>query len=274
MFLPTSCGNDDDSIEVTSLNFNVPTLKLYVGDSEKLSVTASPENASFKNLIWSTSDENVSVDDNGVVTGLKEGYTTVTVSTKDAKVSKTIVVGVISPIQFEQESYRMYKGESITPVLIYLNDYSKNSQLIWSIEDNSIASISESGIVTSIKSGNTILKVKDNKETFSASTEIFVNVSVEQIELNHTSLQIPEGKEYQLIASIYPEDAVNKNVSWSSSNTKVVSVNNNGLINGLKPGKATITAITEDGGFKATCEVEVSSTENIEFTPYDDGIKW
>lgn len=71
----------------------------------------------------------------------------------------------------------------------------------------------------------------------------------------------PQGA-IKLTAVIDPVDADNKNVSWSSSNDTVASVDQNGNVTALAEGSATITVTTEDGGKTSKCEVDVTPTNN------------
>ncbi|MGM9686799.1 MAG: Ig-like domain-containing protein [Bacteroidaceae bacterium] len=274
LFLFSSCSDDNESTPITDLNFNVPSLELYVGESKQVSVKSSPEGNIPKGLVWSTPENFISVTNDGVVTGLRQGYTTLTVATNDTKVSKTIVVKVMSPISFDAESYSLNKGDNVKLILNYLSDDLKGKPLIWNSSDTSIASVSIDGIVTAIKSGTVTVTVKDSENRYEAKCSIVVFVSVESVVLNVTDLRLPKGKSFQLEATILPEDAENKNVNWKTSDSSVVLVDDNGLIQGIKLGSATITATTEDGQLTASCGVEVTATENIEYTPYGEEIKW
>ena len=84
-------------------------------------------------------------------------------------------------------------------------------------------------------------------------------VRVTGITVNPTSISLKEGESYQLTATIIPEDAGNKKVSWSSSSDAVAVIDNSGKVTGVKAGSATITATTEDGGKKATCSISVEA---------------
>ncbi len=84
-------------------------------------------------------------------------------------------------------------------------------------------------------------------------------ISVTGITLPQDSVKVELGKEYQLTANIEPADATRKAISWSSSDTSVAKVVN-GTVTGVGTGTATITAVTKDGGYKASCEVNVWST--------------
>ena len=83
------------------------------------------------------------------------------------------------------------------------------------------------------------------------------NVSVTGVTINKESVNISEGKGIYLIATVLPESATNKGDVWSSSDTAVASVSETGWLSALKIGTTVITATTLDGGFEATCDVEV-----------------
>ncbi len=85
------------------------------------------------------------------------------------------------------------------------------------------------------------------------------NFSVTGISLNKTDLFLAVGSSETLSATVTPEDATNKTVTWSSSNTDVATVDENGKVTAVAAGTATITAETVDGGFEATSEVQVAT---------------
>jgi hypothetical protein len=94
---------------------------------------------------------------------------------------------------------------------------------------------------------------------------IFKNVQVTGISLNLTSLSVPLGTApITFVATVIPNNAVNKYVIWHSTNTNVATVSNTGKVNFVGPGNATITATTENGNYTATCNVTVTATNGIE----------
>ena len=84
-------------------------------------------------------------------------------------------------------------------------------------------------------------------------------VSVTGVSLNKTSLTLTEGSTSQLTATVEPNNATNRNVTWSSSNSKVATVDGNGKVTAHKAGTATITVTTEDDNKTATCAVTVTA---------------
>ena len=98
-------------------------------------------------------------------------------------------------------------------------------------------------------------------------------VLVTGVTLNKTELTLETGQSETLTATVQPENADNKNISWSSSNEAVVSVNSSGLVTALSEGEATVTVTTEDGDKTATCTVTVNepadpvAATGVEVTP-------
>ena len=80
---------------------------------------------------------------------------------------------------------------------------------------------------------------------------------VESIKLNRSSLSLTEGKTATLTATVKPDNATNKSVKWTSSDTNIASVSEEGVVTAVAPGTADITAATVDGGLTATCKVSV-----------------
>ena len=89
------------------------------------------------------------------------------------------------------------------------------------------------------------------------------------ITLSSTNEVVGKGDVITLIATVNPETAQNKNVVWTSMNTKVAAVSN-GIVTAIKPGAAAIVAQTEDGGYKDVCFVRVISLTGINGTVVDN----
>ena len=91
--------------------------------------------------------------------------------------------------------------------------------------------------------------------------ECYVTVSdeggVEEIELSDESLTLYVGEEYELEAYVHPDDAADTELVFSSSNDGVVSVDEDGFLEALKPGRVTITVKNPASGVKATCTIRV-----------------
>ncbi len=85
-------------------------------------------------------------------------------------------------------------------------------------------------------------------------------VSVTGVSVNPTTATIDAGNTQQLTATVEPTNATNQNVTWSTSDSNIATVDADGLVTGIAPGTATITVTTEDGNFSATCLVTVEES--------------
>jgi uncharacterized protein YjdB len=98
--------------------------------------------------------------------------------------------------------------------------------------------------------------------------------AVTGISLNLTSTSIVPGNTRTLIPAIMPSNATNRNVTWSSSNNNIATVSTNGIVTGISPGSATITATTVEGGFQAACNVTISDFQNDHLFNVSNAIQW
>ena len=138
----------------------------------------------------------------------------------------------------------------------------------WSIVDNTIASISYTGVhtsestvtITPLKEGNTTIRVRDNLgNVVEISLEVyFYEQHVSSVTLSHAKKTVSVNQSYQLIATVAPDNVLNKDVTWTSEDNSIVKVDDNGVITGVKVGRTYVTARSVDNP-KAyrRCEVKV-----------------
>ena len=158
----------------------------------------------------------------------------------------------------DKTSYEMTEGDEFTLTATVNPENATNKNVSWSSSNTSVANV-DNGKITALKAGTATITVKTEDGNKTATCEVTVNAKVYPVTgvtLDKTSYEMTEGDEFTLTATVNPENATNKNVSWSSSNTSVATVDN-GKVTALKAGTATITVKTDDGGKTATCEVSV-----------------
>lgn len=94
--------------------------------------------------------------------------------------------------------------------------------------------------------------------------EIPTEIKVESVSINESSIELKKDESLTLTASVLPNNAANKNISWISSNTKVAIVDESGRVTGKSAGEAIITVKTEEGNKTAACKVVVKQEESID----------
>lgn len=140
-----------------------------------------------------------------------------------------------------------------------------NRQVIWTSEDATIASVDENGVVTgNIEGQSTIItatSIANNSimDTAPVNVIAFVEIPAQSITLDIESLDIIQGNTATLNATVLPADADDKSVIWSSSDTTIVNVDQNGIIDAVADGTATVTAaLTVDENIKDDAIINVS----------------
>lgn len=140
--------------------------------------------------------------------------------------------------------------------------------LEWESTDEAVAKVQYSSgryVLYAYKNGTTtITATATDGSGVTASCEVTVNINypVQGISLNHDAKTFTKaGETLQLTATIYPDSATNKTVTWKSSDEKVATVDESGLVTAVGNGTANITATTEDGNYTATCKVTVEIPE-------------
>ena len=135
-----------------------------------------------------------------------------------------------------------------------------NKNVTWESSNTSVATVDASGLVTAVSAGTATITVTTEDGDKTATCEVTVTaatVSVTGVTLNKTSTSLYVGDTETLTATVEPSDATDKNVTWSSDNEGVATVDATGKVTAVSAGTATITVTTEDGAKTASCTVTV-----------------
>ena len=267
-------AGDTPSVAVTGVRLDKTKLTLVEGYSKTLVATVSPEDATNKDVTWSTSDAKVAtVDDSGKVTGVKEGKATITVTTDDGGKTATCEVTVeaagpgevaVTDVRLDKTKLTLTEGASKTLVATVVPEDATNKNVKWTSSKPEVATVDQDGKVTAVKEGQSTIKVTTEDGGKSATCVVTVEaaaIAVTGVKLDRTKLTLTVGYSKTLVATVSPEDASNKDVTWKSSKTSVATVDQNGKVTAVKAGTAKITVTTADGDHTATCNVTVEAAE-------------
>ncbi|WP_395022717.1 Ig-like domain-containing protein [Robinsoniella sp. RHS] len=258
-------------IPVSSITVSPKDATVKTGASVTLTGEIQPENASNQNMIWTSDNEGVATVAGGVVTGVAEGTATITVTSAEndtIRDTATITVENGEPEIVEVESVSVEPAElslieegtkKLTHTITPSN--ATNQNVSWSSDNEAVATVSQAGVVTAIKEGTaniTVTTESNNKTAICKVTVSRKDIAVTGVTLLPEALQMKLKETATLTAAVQPANATNQNVSWTSNNEAVATVDG-GIVTAVADGKATITVTTEEGGFTATCEVTVKS---------------
>ena len=147
-----------------------------------------------------------------------------------------------------------------------------NKTVTWSSSNSSVAEVSSIGVVTAKSIGTATITATTVDGGYSAACKVTVitdKVAVTGVTLNKESIKLKASGTETLTATVMPQSATDRTVSWSTSDASVVTVSN-GVITAISPGTATITATTSDGGYKASCVVIV--VEGVLVSSVEDAV--
>lgn len=246
--------------KMSAITLNETSKTLEPLQSFQLSASVVPEDASHSELSWTSSDPSVAaVDGTGKVTALKPGNALITVSVEEG-FSKTCMVIVEIPangVALNETAVTLTPAASYQLIARILPADAVHGEFSWTSSDPAVATVDVTGKVTGVKPGNAVVTVSV-PEGYKAVCNVTVVGRVSSITLNEKSILIKPKGSFQLTATVLPENATDKSVSWYSDNTSIVTVSSTGLVTAVGSGKTTVHAVTSDGGKMATCEVNVS----------------
>ena len=164
-------------------------------------------------------------------------------------------------VTLSSKELTLSKGASAT-LFLTVTPEDFTDEVSWKSGNTSVVTVNDAGVIKAVGLGTATIKVMVGN--VSASCKVTVQQPVTSISLNKTSLTLEALATYQLTATAYPNNAVDRRVSWSSSAPDIASVDDNGLVTAHKKGSATVTATAMDGSdVTKKCTVTVSNTAYI-----------
>lgn len=247
-------------IDSVSLSGDDSILK---GESKRLTATINPEDTTDdKTITWSSDDENVLfIDQNGQMRGIKEGTANVKAVVAGKETTKQITVNEIHinsiTIDGDQE-FEMVKNQTknLSAKINPDNTTDDDKNITWTSNKEDVAKVDNNGKVTALKEGEATITAKVGTHETSVKVNV-KEIHIDSVVINELDDEFTRGDEFKFSASYTPENTTdeNKTVEWSSSNTDVGTIDQEGNFVALKEGTTTITA--KIGNIKAEREVTV-----------------
>ena len=267
ILLITSCGKKEETAGVSSVAVTPSRIEIIEGESAVLSASVSPEAASDRAVAWSSSDRSVAtVDKAGTVHGLRPGTATVTATAEGKSGTCAVTVKAkavnVTEVTLDKTELTLTEGETETLTATVRPDNADNRKVTWSSDKTDVATVDGDGRVTAVKAGVATVTVTTEDGGKTASCKVTVKakaVNVTEVTLDRTELTLTEGETGTLTATVKPDNADNRKVTWSSDKTDVATVDGDGRVTAVKAGVATVTVTTEDGGKTASCKVTVKA---------------
>lgn len=268
---------------VTGVTVSEKTIVIPKGNVKPIFASVVPATADEKGLVFKTSNATVAtVSNEGVVTGVNEGWATITICAKENEAiytTCTVKVGLpvyVESITLDIATADMWVGStrqlgvSVLPANADIKDVSYGSS------DNTVATVSSTGLISAKKSGTVKITVTATDGSGkSATCTVNVKQRVTSISISPNGYTLTKGSIKQLKANVGPDDAANKEVTWSSSNPAVAAVSADGHVTAVNEGSCFITATSKDDpSIKASCTIVVGTpVTSVSLTPQTASMK-
>ncbi len=246
---------------VTSVSLDFTDVTLKIGENFRLTAEILPLNATDKSVTWMSSNTSVvTVDENGLMTAVGSGNAAILVQSNDSGVTAMCNVNVYQPVESVTISNTEMTVRKGTVFWLYAEagpENAVNKTILWSTSDPTIATVDETGMVTTLQPGECTITATSQDTGIYATCKVTVTEPVTGITLNYTEAAIYAGDKIAIIPTVTPLDADNKAVTYLSSDPSIAAVDENGIVTGMKGGSCVILVTTVERGLVASCKITV-----------------
>lgn len=265
--LSATCQITVNPILASSVTLDKTSATVLLGGELQLTATVGPENTTNKAVTWKSTDETVvTVTDGGKVKAVGLGTANVVVTTADGSNLTATCQITVDPVLAESIALNRTlivakEGETVQLVATVLPSNTTNAAVVWSTDNEDVAVVDETGLVTVKTVGQATITVTTTDGTnLSAHCAVTSEaILAETITISQTTADVKVGDAFTLTAVVAPDNTTTKDVTWSTDNTDVAVVTAEGHVVAVGVGEAVITATTTDGSqLSASCAVKVS----------------
>ena len=240
------CSNVNNDVPVISVSLNKNSTTIYTGKTETLRATIQPLNATNQTLTWTSSNTGAVRVQNGVITGVAPGVSTVTVKSNNNKSASCTVTCIqseipVTSVTLNKSTTTIYLGKSESLTATVLPTNASNKTLTWTSSNANAATVTNAGVVIARNVGETTITARtQNGVTGKCIVYVKENPSIpKSITPKESSINMYEGNTKDFSATVIPTTA-SQDVLWKSNDESIVSVTSTGQIRGIKPGNTSI----------------------------------
>lgn len=257
--------NEPEKVLVESIAVTPDNVVMTVGDKDTLSVGYVPENAENKSVVWSSSDEAIVTVEEGVLTAVAAGDAVITADCDGVTDECTVTVNEkdieVESVELNKTEAELVVGETLRLEATVLPEEASGLTVTWSSSASEIVSVDDEGNVSALSEGKATITAEAGGVTATCDVTVSsASIPVESVTVSEESIEIKIGETFTLTATVLPENAEDKTVTWSSSDNAIATVSDDGVVTGVAVGNATIVAAA--GQRTAVCSVKVSGADS------------
>jgi uncharacterized protein YjdB len=270
-------------LEISISNMIVPVATVSITNADltittnngSLQLTASvlPADAANQNIIWSISSsdaDTASISSTGLLTAIRNGKVTVRATAADGSgvfaeqeitISNQIVE--VTGISLNGSNITVGDGTSTITATIFPADATEQG-VTWSVSDETIATISTTGILTAITNGSVTVTGTTKENGSTVKGEITITITGQVVRVTSITLAgsniTTVGETSTITPTIFPADATEQGVTWSVSDEAIATISTKGVLTAITNGTVTVTAITKESGSVVKGEITITIT--------------
>ena len=252
--------------EIAGIRLNKSSATIVVGSTVALKAYSTPDNILDNSVSWTSSNSGIATVNKGIVTGKKTGKATITAKTSNGKTASATINVIaanapkkpVSKIVLKPETTTLTVGRAAFIDAVLSPDNATNTNITWSSSNKDIVEVVD-GFIYGNKGGKAVITAKTSNGLSASVTITVKEIMPTSISLNKKEITLKIGSQSTLVATVLPNEASNKAVTWRSSNTDIATVEK-GVVTAKKAGKANISATTHNG-HTTLCVVNVKPIE-------------
>lgn len=255
------------SQDAAGITLDKTTLEMEEFEQQRLEATITPDDTRDKTIVWSSTDDNVATVAYGIVTAKQAGSCKIIAKHGDFTAECEVTVTCpVSSIDFSEHSATMKLGDKMQISTTITPAHATDRTLLWSSTKENVASVDDEGCVTANATGTaTIIAVANSNTSANALCKITVVSPVSSFTLDQEEMNIYLDESQKLTPVFTPATATQTEVTWTSRDPGIASVDNNGNVTAHEFGNTEIYAVCKSTGEMAFCRVHtfnhVSSIE-------------
>ena len=262
-FVAFACTCTPEQVHVERVTLDATSVTLLEQETCRLTATVSPSSAANALVLWSSDNKSVAtVSSDGLVTAVASGKAIITATSDDfgrtAECTVTVVPRNATSITVDPSELTLHELEQYILKLNLVPENADASGIMWASSNTEVASVS-SGVVHALKAGSATITASSKDGDVKGECALTVICDVKGVKFEDHSFTLTQDETLKLapLAHVYPERATNKELTWSSSDSNVATVSQEGEVKALAYGSTVITVTTKDGGFTDTCTIDV-----------------
>ena len=270
-----TCNVYVDPVNIEAISLDVSEKSIFIGEEFTLMATVTPENATYKNIKWESSNTAIAqVDNTGKVTAIKDGECIIyarpskdTSSEVFAECKVTVLPIEVESITLDEVEKTLEVGQECTLIATIAPYNATYSDVIWYSSNTEIATVSDDGMVVAIAEGECFICAEASNKKVAKCKIIVKPIAVQRVQITSSIIKLMVGDTQKVEFSVYPTNAKVNDVKWSIEDPSIATVSNDGVVTCYGIGETKLTVIV-NGEQRTECQIVGCDIEDFVYLKF------